>query len=101
MTQLDRVAELVSTAGGTESLLAWLSNDMTMLMMGAARELARPVNPVSADAGALGLALGETLGAIKIIEYLTSPIQSAQEQQPVPSYGSSAIMKENGYATDE
>jgi len=101
MTQIERVAELFKTARGTETFLQWASNDLTQLMLGAARELARPGIPASSDAGAIGLALGKVLGASEIVDYLSSPFRAPQDSALVPHYGYEDIMKDEGYEHGE
>ena len=101
MTQVEKVAELFTTATGTEAFLRWAADDVTQRMLGAARELARPCVPSSADAGAIGLALGKVLGATEVVEYLASPFRASREPEIVPSYGATEILQENGYGNAE
>jgi len=97
MTQMERVADMLATANGQKAFIEWASSDLTMLMLSAARELAHPTLPQSVDAGALGMALGQSIGAMAVVTYLSSPFRARQQEELASDYGMGQILKENGY----
>ena len=97
MTQIERVAELLSTPGGQDNFLKWAGSEITQLMLGAAKELARPQAPPTTDSGTVAITLGKTLGATAVIEYLITPFRLQVEDLVASGYGVEEILKEDGY----
>lgn len=98
MTNIEKVAQILSTEPGQKAFIEWASSDITQRMLAAARELTTPSLPTSSDAGAIGLALGRTLGATAVVEYLTNPFRERVETGLTPMYGADEIIKESEYA---
>lgn len=101
MTYQDRVAELLSSAEGQATFLEWTQNELTQLLLLAARELARPrpVIAASPDASTSLYEHGASVRANEILDYLSSPrsgprVGAGAVNGPVPDYGSRAILKE-------
>ena len=97
MNQVERVASLFTTASGQETFMKWLSDEVTQLMLSAARELCQPGIPAACDAGSIGIALGKTIGANSIVDYLSRPFRAPQDMGVASLYGADEIIKEDGY----
>lgn len=95
MRRIDTVTDFLRTAKGQETFLEWLKSDTTQLLLGAARELARPRMPSTSDAVSVGAALGESVGANMIVDFLSNP-QSVAPPAAAPSrdYGARVIIKQ-------
>lgn len=96
----ESVGELLSSAEGQRKYLEWIRNDVTQLLLQAARELARPEPLFSPDASAALYQHGVSVGANTVIDFLASPesglrtVASARPVLPEADYGSRGILKE-------
>lgn len=97
MTQVERVAQMFSTSAGQEAFIAWAGSEVTQLMLSAAREIAAPAQPQLTDPGTVALAMGRTLGATMVVDYLSNPYRMREEEQMATEYGAGQILKEAGY----
>ena len=100
MKSYQQVSEMLKTADGQKSYLAWAESPMTGLMLRAAREIARPQsnNQALTDADKF-IAFGEAIGGNKVIDYLEAPYGSGSRSTAdagalSSSYGSAEILKE-------
>jgi len=69
---------------------------MTQLMLGAAREMARP-RGVKADGAEALMEVGATIRANELVDFLTLPgsgLRQLREHTPEPTYGAQEILKE-------
>jgi len=98
MTAVDRLQEGFGTAAGQKAYVDWIANPMTQALVAAARELSRPFRPHVADPNAIAMALGETIGANQVLDFLTNPtshtaLRQRGEKSPQPDYGSRQILE--------
>jgi len=95
-----RLANLLKSTDGQKAYLAWATNDITRLVLDAAREMARPhAVPTPIDPYAVIVAHGRSVGANEIIDFISSPgnYVSPTGNKPrelVPDYGSHKLLKE-------
>ena len=78
-----RVHDLLASETGRQTFLEWLEHPVTQLMLGAARERAKPKSPyppVTAE-----FRLGESKGAFDIIDFLSSPMARHQDAENPPA----------------
>lgn len=88
MGALSEMRELMASAEGQKAFLAWYGDDFTQRMLAAARELARPNLPHSADAVQISLYLGSSVGANSIVDFLSNPqVALPSATKLVPDYG--------------
>ena len=103
MTSRDRVKELLSTTEGQEKFIEWLGDEVTQLMLDAAREMARPLPPRAGQIEATQslFEYGGSVRSHEILDYLANPVAQTSlsgDGKPRgldPDYGASAILKEN------
>jgi hypothetical protein len=95
---MERLELALGDEMGQRNLIGWLEHPLTMLLLDAARELSRPVAPAGVDAHLGWLALGTTLGANGVVDFLANPTAGAEARRraqirPQPTYGAQDILK--------
>ena len=94
-----RVASMLANAEGQRKFLAWLADDVTKLLLEAARERARPEELQGPGADPYGCLYqhGRSVGANQILDFISAPQLSAagagKPRELVPDYGSKAILE--------
>lgn len=92
MKEQTRVREFLVSSDGQRKFLEWLDNPVTQMLLAASRERARPM---PSDQGAK-YALGLTVGANSVVDYLESPVGSpgvSPLSGLVPDYGARELLK--------
>ncbi len=100
ITALGRLEEILRGPDGERAIVEWYNNPITMEMISACRELSRPQHPNGTEAHMGWLALGRTLGANSLVDFLMNPQGYLSDlrksrQMPVATYGAAAIVKQN------
>jgi hypothetical protein len=90
MTHGDKLRGMLSTAEGQQSVIDWLSSEMTQTMLGIAREYARPTMSPGVPAPDHSYELGRSCGAFTIVDLLSNPLAFRVNEGDglVPDYGS-------------
>ncbi len=90
---LKKIRELCSSAEGHKQYLAWLQDGVTQAMLGAVREMGRPVEPGLITHDAAYLELGKSLGYNRAADLMENPVPSTgQVGQPLEaSYGAKRL----------
>ncbi len=90
MTYGDRLRSILDTVEGQQSMIDWLSSDMTQVMLGIAREYARPAISAGSPAPDHSYELGRSCGAFTVIDLLSNPLAFRENVSDglVPNYGS-------------
>lgn len=94
MKNIEKVSDLLSSDEGRKVFLDWAGSEITQLMLSAAKEVVHPTKPMTSDAGAVGVALGEVLGSTKVLDYLSNPFTAPKIDPMVPNYGAEGILAE-------
>jgi len=103
---VDEVMEMLKTSTGQQQFLDWSASPVTLAMLRAARQLARPkpLGVPNANASETALAsLYHSLGGNAIVDFLHAPVSThkARAQMPQPTYGAGGILEDQGYIVEE
>ncbi len=99
MTAYDRILKSLETAEGRQNFQQWSENEITKMVLAAAREIARPTPlPEGAvDPYACLYQHGRGVGANSVLDFLSSPLRFAKggekPRELFPDYGSKAILR--------
>jgi hypothetical protein len=90
MTYGDKLRSILDTVEGQQSMIDWLSSDMTQVMLGIAREYARPAAGAGSAPSDHSYELGRSCGAFTVVDLLSNPLafRVNDSDGPVPGYGS-------------
>ncbi len=98
MTSLDRLQESLKSVEGQKTLVEWITNPFTQLVLAAGRELSRPVRPFVTDPHTIAMSLGETVGANTLLDFLMNPAAHPAQRQRGETlqadYGARRILKD-------
>jgi hypothetical protein len=89
---LKKLRELNASAEGRAQYLAWLGDPVTQLLIGAIRQMGRPLEPGVVSAESVFMALGKSLGFNGAADLMENPgAHDVQVGEPlVASYGAEA-----------
>ena len=89
MTHGDRLRGMLSTAEGQQAVIDWLSSEMTQVMLGMARDYARPSPGPGAQPHDHSYELGRACGAFTIVDLMSNPLsfRVSEGDGLVPDYG--------------